>query len=212
MAAAWTSRSVLPICRLRVVPFVSEHQLVDLDHTLMRSAQSTSSARAPTAPLPPPSSIPTAPAIPRHATQILQHNARSATSPASMARCLGQTLRRSKDCFCRICRSEIADVWIYSYIDLYVSTEAGSPAFVGNRSLVIEYANNTIIACGNFSTDDGSESTSPGSSSSGPTSSSPMSLAGSSSSGSSVGAGSGTASSLPTSSAASPSIQTSASA
>lgn len=37
-----------------------------------------------------------------------------------------------------------------SYVDKYISTVPGSPAFVGNRSIVVHYNNKTIITCANF--------------------------------------------------------------
>ncbi|CAD0094439.1 unnamed protein product [Aureobasidium mustum] len=37
-----------------------------------------------------------------------------------------------------------------TYVDQYVSTVAGDGAFMGNRSVVIHYANKTRIACANF--------------------------------------------------------------
>ncbi|GAB7343149.1 hypothetical protein MBLNU457_1224t1 [Dothideomycetes sp. NU457] len=36
------------------------------------------------------------------------------------------------------------------YIDSYVSTSPGNAAFVGNRSIVVHYANKTRITCANF--------------------------------------------------------------
>ncbi|KAK5108407.1 hypothetical protein LTR62_008363 [Meristemomyces frigidus] len=39
-----------------------------------------------------------------------------------------------------------------SYTDLYISTQPNTPAFVGNRSLVIFFANMTSLTCANFTT------------------------------------------------------------
>ncbi|TKA75766.1 hypothetical protein B0A55_04315 [Friedmanniomyces simplex] len=37
-----------------------------------------------------------------------------------------------------------------NYVDKYISTQPGTPAFVGNRSLVVHFANKTILTCANF--------------------------------------------------------------
>ncbi|GAB7350963.1 hypothetical protein MBLNU459_g1464t1 [Dothideomycetes sp. NU459] len=37
-----------------------------------------------------------------------------------------------------------------NYVDQYLSTTPGNGAFLGNRSLVVHFANKTIITCGNF--------------------------------------------------------------
>ncbi|KAK3623639.1 hypothetical protein LTR56_021502 [Elasticomyces elasticus] len=37
-----------------------------------------------------------------------------------------------------------------NYIDKYISTQPGTPAFMGNRSIVIHFANKTRITCANF--------------------------------------------------------------
>ncbi|KAK4891656.1 hypothetical protein LTR27_009827 [Elasticomyces elasticus] len=36
------------------------------------------------------------------------------------------------------------------YVDKYISTQPGTPAFMGNRSIVIHFANKTRITCANF--------------------------------------------------------------
>ncbi|KAK5720551.1 hypothetical protein LTR17_014882 [Elasticomyces elasticus] len=37
-----------------------------------------------------------------------------------------------------------------NYVDKYISTQPGTPAFMGNRSIVIHFANKTRITCANF--------------------------------------------------------------
>ncbi|KAK1074669.1 Cell surface superoxide dismutase [Cu-Zn] 4 [Friedmanniomyces endolithicus] len=37
-----------------------------------------------------------------------------------------------------------------SYVDQYLSTQPGTPAFFGNRSIVVHFANKTILTCANF--------------------------------------------------------------
>ncbi|KAK0254677.1 Cell surface superoxide dismutase [Cu-Zn] 4 [Friedmanniomyces endolithicus] len=37
-----------------------------------------------------------------------------------------------------------------SYVDQYLSTQYGTPAFFGNRSIVVHFANKTILTCANF--------------------------------------------------------------
>ncbi|KAK0896561.1 Cell surface superoxide dismutase [Cu-Zn] 4 [Friedmanniomyces endolithicus] len=36
------------------------------------------------------------------------------------------------------------------YVDQYLSTQPGTPAFFGNRSIVVHFANKTILTCANF--------------------------------------------------------------
>jgi len=35
-------------------------------------------------------------------------------------------------------------------VDQYLSTQYGTPAFFGNRSIVVHFANKTILTCANF--------------------------------------------------------------
>ncbi|KAJ8608600.1 hypothetical protein MRB53_039567 [Persea americana] len=42
-----------------------------------------------------------------------------------------------------------------SYMDLYISTQPNTPAFIGNRSIVIQFANQTRITCANFTLSSG---------------------------------------------------------
>ncbi|KAK3109425.1 Cell surface superoxide dismutase [Cu-Zn] 4 [Teratosphaeriaceae sp. CCFEE 6253] len=37
-----------------------------------------------------------------------------------------------------------------NYVDKYISTQPGSSAFMGNRSIVVHFANGTRITCANF--------------------------------------------------------------
>ncbi|QIX01706.1 hypothetical protein AMS68_007223 [Peltaster fructicola] len=37
-----------------------------------------------------------------------------------------------------------------NYIDSYLSTQPGTPAFFGNRSVVVQFANGTLVSCANF--------------------------------------------------------------
>lgn len=41
------------------------------------------------------------------------------------------------------------------YTDFFISNEAGSPAYFGDRSLVVHAADNTRLNCGNFEVVDG---------------------------------------------------------
>lgn len=43
-----------------------------------------------------------------------------------------------------------SDPFVAEYFDLYTSLQPGSPAFFGNRSIVIHYANKTRLTCANF--------------------------------------------------------------
>ncbi|KAL7794500.1 superoxide dismutase [Trichoderma ceciliae] len=43
-----------------------------------------------------------------------------------------------------------SDPYLAEYFDLYTSLQPGSPAFFGNRSIVVHYANKTRLTCANF--------------------------------------------------------------
>ncbi|KAL7946510.1 Cu,Zn superoxide dismutase-like protein [Trichoderma barbatum] len=43
-----------------------------------------------------------------------------------------------------------SDPFVAEYFDLYTSLQPGSPAFFGNRSIVVHYANKTRLTCANF--------------------------------------------------------------
>lgn len=43
-----------------------------------------------------------------------------------------------------------SDPFLAEYFDLYTSLKPGSPAFFGNRSIVVHYANKTRLTCANF--------------------------------------------------------------
>ncbi|KAH0536419.1 hypothetical protein FGG08_006717 [Glutinoglossum americanum] len=62
-----------------------------------------------------------------------------------------------------------ADPFEASYVDLYASTKSGNPAFFGDRSIVIHFANKTRIACANFALKTTNGTTTPTTSGSTPT-------------------------------------------
>lgn len=43
-----------------------------------------------------------------------------------------------------------SDPFVAEYFDLYTSLQPGSPAYFGNRSIVVHYANKTRLTCANF--------------------------------------------------------------
>ncbi|RFU78112.1 cu,zn superoxide dismutase [Trichoderma arundinaceum] len=43
-----------------------------------------------------------------------------------------------------------SDPYLAEYFDLYTSLQPGDPAFFGNRSIVVHYANKTRLTCANF--------------------------------------------------------------
>ncbi|KAL7932717.1 Cu,Zn superoxide dismutase-like protein [Trichoderma chlorosporum] len=43
-----------------------------------------------------------------------------------------------------------SDPFVAEYFDLYTSLQPGNPAFFGNRSIVVHYANKTRLTCANF--------------------------------------------------------------
>ncbi|KAL1962859.1 hypothetical protein VTN77DRAFT_9134 [Rasamsonia byssochlamydoides] len=46
--------------------------------------------------------------------------------------------------------AEDGEPWIEEYIDYYLSTTPGNPAFIGDRSVVVHSNNGTRLNCGNF--------------------------------------------------------------
>jgi uncharacterized membrane protein YgcG len=105
--------------------------------------------------------------------------------------------------------SSISNLTCNSFTDKYLSLNPASPAYIGNRSIVLHYANKTRIACANIVVGKKANSSSNGNSSGTSTTSSGSSPSGTSTSSGSGSRTSGSSTSVPSApgSGAVPSVQ-----